>query len=103
MLHVKLIKGEKGMLELKEGGSIQIHTEKKNLKLKGLWWREGAKESEVLALVSEMCTSLWHTIHLAKNAFYKTFFGHQTYPIKCKLLHLGYNRDVLYAPKIGMK
>lgn len=51
-----------------------------------------------------MGTSLWHTIHLAKNAFYKTFFfGHQTYPIKFKLLHLGYNRDVLYAPKIGMK
>lgn len=35
MVHVKLIKGEKGMLELKGGGSIQIHTEEKNES-----WRE---------------------------------------------------------------
>lgn len=57
------------------------YREKKLKAREGLWWREEVKESEVLALVSEMCTSLWHTIHLAKNTFYKTFLGHQTDPL----------------------
>lgn len=46
MFHVKLIKREKGMLEPKGGGSIQIHIGKKFRTLVELWSREGAKESK---------------------------------------------------------
>lgn len=32
MFNIRLIKGEKGMLELKGGGKVHIHTGKNNLK-----------------------------------------------------------------------
>lgn len=40
MFNVKLIKVEKGMLELKGGGSVQICTEKKIVKARGALGKE---------------------------------------------------------------
>lgn len=40
MFNVRLIRGEKGMLELKGGGNVQICTEKKIVKARGDLARE---------------------------------------------------------------
>lgn len=75
MFHVKLIKGEKGMLQLKGGESILIHTVEKILKARGALVERRGKRMHLPGACGL----------LSKQRFLQdSFLSHQTLPQKFK-------------------
>lgn len=84
MFNVKLIKREKGMLELKGGGNVQICTEKKILKLEELWLETW--ESEALVLFPPQAPPWGHRVHLANSVFHETLLPSSDFPSKVEAI-----------------